>query len=100
VGDQAGDQAGLLVLLILRGVDMENMVLALQALSVGQQDETFGFVVEFVGGLLDDGEMLIDAVEGLVAELIGLLDVGRGVLVGLMNAVLDDGVVQEVLERG
>ena len=58
------------------------MVPALEALVVGEKDEALGIVVELLGGLHDNGEFLVDAVEGLVAEGVDLLDVRRDILVG------------------
>lgn len=78
-----GDEALLVGLLVLGGVDLEDVVLALEALVVGQQDQTLGLVVEVVGGLLDHGESLVDAVERLVAKVVDPVGVGSDVLKGL-----------------
>ena len=85
-----GDQAGLLILLVLAGKDVEDVVAALDALVVRQQDEALGVVVQVVGGPLDDGEALVDAGQGLVAEGVGLGQEGDDVTVGL-GEVGDDG---------
>lgn len=55
---------------------MEDVLLALESFLVGEQNQSTGIVVEVIGGLLDDGEALFDAVQGLVAKAVGLLDVG------------------------
>lgn len=122
------DDATLLILLVLARVDLEDVVAALEGLVVGQPDQALGVGVELAGGLLDDGEALVQAVEGLVAERVGAGNVGRDVGVGLfqpgengsgdglvggvaeldgalaelvglegVDAVTDDGVVEEVL---
>lgn len=70
--------------------DVENVVAALETLVDGEEDDGLGVVVELAGGLLDDGEALVDAVQGLVADGVDALDVGRDVLVGL-GEVGDDG---------
>lgn len=62
-----GDEASLLDLLDLGIVDLENMVLALKTLLERKHDESASILVELVGGLLDSGELLVDAIEGLVA---------------------------------
>lgn len=77
------DKSGLLVLLVLAGVNLKDVLLALKAHGVGHEDQALGVIVEVGGGLLDDGELLIDAVEGLVAEGVGLLNVRRDILVRL-----------------
>lgn len=55
---------------------MEDVLLALKSFLVGEQNQSTGIVVEVIGGLLDDGEALLEAVQGLVAKGIGLLDIG------------------------
>lgn len=67
------------------------MVLALQTLGVGQEDEGLGVVVELGGGLLDNGQLLVELVEGLVAECVGAVDVGGDVLVGAGEPGKDGG---------
>lgn len=62
-----GDETSLLNLLDFRVVDLEDMVLALKALLERKHDESAGILVELVGGLLDSRELLVDAIEGLVA---------------------------------
>lgn len=57
------------------------MIPSLKALVVGEKDEALGIVVELLGGLHDNGELLVDAVEGLIAEGVDLLDVRRDILV-------------------
>lgn len=85
-----GDDALLLELLELGGVDLEDVLLALEPLLVGEQDQSTGVVVEVISGLLDDGEALFDAVQGLVAKGVGLLDIGRDEAIG-SRKVGDDG---------
>jgi hypothetical protein len=48
---------------------------------VGQQNGVLNVVVELSGGLLGGREMLVKSVKRLVAERVGLDDVGRNVLV-------------------
>jgi hypothetical protein len=62
-----GNETSLLDLLNLGVVDIKDVVLALEALLEGKQDESSGILVELIGGLLNGGELLIDTVEGLVA---------------------------------
>jgi hypothetical protein len=52
------------------------VLLPLESLLVGEQNQSTGIVVEVISGLLDDGEALLDAVQGLVAKGVGLLDIG------------------------
>lgn len=54
---------------------MEDVLLALESLLVGEKNQSTGIVVQVIGGLLDNGEALLDAVQGLVAKGVGLLDV-------------------------
>jgi len=61
------DEASLLDLLDLRVVDLEDVVLTLKTLLNWEEDESAGILVELIGGFLDDGELLVDTVEGLVA---------------------------------
>lgn len=81
-GLSVGDEAWLLVLLVFRAVHLKDVIPSLEALVVGEKDEALGIVVELLGGLHDNGEFLVDAVEGLVAEGVDLLDVRRDILVG------------------
>lgn len=83
--------AALLIILDLGRVDVEDVVAALKGLVVGQQDEALGVGVELAGGLLDEGEALVEAVERLVAERVDAGDVGRDVLVGLGEVGQDGG---------
>jgi hypothetical protein len=62
-----GDETSLLDLLDLGVVHLEDVVLALKALLEREQNESAGILVELVGRLLDSGELLIDAIKGLVA---------------------------------
>lgn len=79
------------ILLKLGGVDLKDVVLALEALVVREEDKPFGIVVKLVGGLLDDGEALIEFLKSLVAKVVGLGDVGRDILVGLCEPGKDWG---------
>ena len=125
-----GNDTLLLSLLDLGVVDLEDVVAALEAHAVGQEDEALGVGVNVGGGLLDSGEALVKASQGGVAEGVGLGDVRRDVLVRLgekgddggseslvggisqgngalavlvrlegLDAIVDDGVVEEVLYR-
>lgn len=90
-GLSGGDKTGLLILLVLRVVDLEDVVLALETLVVGQENQFLGLTVELIGGLLDDREALVDTIEGLVTDRVGLLDIRRDVLVGLSQPGNDWG---------
>lgn len=79
-GLSVGDEARLLVLLVFRAVHLKDVVPALETLVVGEKDEAFGIVVKLLGGLHDNGKSLVDAVEGLVAERVDLLDIRRDIL--------------------
>lgn len=103
--DEGGDgglalaQVALLgVLLGLGGVDLEDVVAALDALVVGQEDEGLGVAVELGGGLLDEGEALVDARQRLLAEGVGARDVRRDVLVRL-GEVRQDGRGERLVGR-
>lgn len=104
--DESGGDSGLalandallLVLLGLRRVDLENVVAALDALVVGEEEDVLGVVVEVRGGLLDNGETLVEGVERLVAKRVGTLDVRRDVLVRL-GEVRDDGKSEGLVGR-
>lgn len=85
-----GHDALLLKLLELGSVDLEDVLLALESLLVGEQNQSTGVVVEVIGGLLDDGEALFDAVQGLVAKGVGLLNIGRDEAIG-SSKVGNDG---------
>lgn len=101
-GDQG--EAGLIAtvgLLILAGVGGEDVVAALEALVVWEQDNVLGVGVQLVGGLLDDREALIDLGQCLIAEVVRLLDVGLNVLVGAVEIGHDGsgkGLVSRVAE--
>jgi hypothetical protein len=71
-----GHDTLLLELLKLGSVDLEDVLLALESFLVREQDQSTGIVVKVISGLLDDGEALFDAVQGLVAKGVGLLDIG------------------------
>lgn len=86
------------MLLGLRRVDFENVVAALDTLVVGEEDDVLGVVVEIRGGLLDNGETLIEGVERLVAKRVGTLDVRRDVLVRL-GEVREDGSSEGLVGR-
>jgi hypothetical protein len=78
-----GDEACLLVLFDFRVIDLEDVILALETLMVWEEDKSPRILVELLGGLLGDGESLVDAIEGLAAQGVDLLDVRRDILVGL-----------------
>lgn len=91
-GDQG--EAGLTAavgLLVLAGVGAEDMVAALDALVVWEQDNALGIGVQLVGGLLDDRETLIDLGQCLVAEVVCLLDIGLDILVGAVEVGYNGG---------
>lgn len=74
------------------------MVLALEALAEREQDETLGVRVEVGRRLLDNGKALVDLAEGLLAQGVDLLDVGRDVVVGPAQ-VGEDGLGQRLVGR-
>ena len=80
-----GNDARLLILLVLGRVDLEDVVTALESLVEGKEDEASGLVVEVVSGLLDGGEALVNLVQGLVAKVVGLVDVRGDVIVGPLD---------------
>jgi hypothetical protein len=95
------DKAGLLVLLVLGRVDVQDVITALNTLVVREQNQTLGIIVDVVGGLLDYGEALVNAGERLIAKRIRLREVGRDVLVGLGEIGHDrsgEGLVGRVTE--
>lgn len=92
------DDTLLLVLLGLRGVHVEDVVATLKALVVGEEDDLLGVVVQIGSGLLDDGETLVDAVEGLVTEGVGALDV-RGDVAVRLGEVRKDGSGEGLIGR-
>lgn len=63
------------VLLGLGVVDTEDVVAAFKALVVREQDQALCVIVDLRALLLDDREMLVDAVEGLVTQRVGTLDI-------------------------
>lgn len=76
-----GDETLLLNLLDLARVNLENVILALKTLVVREEDQRLGVIVELGGRLLDNGESLVNLVEGLVAKGIGMRNIWRDVLV-------------------
>lgn len=95
------NKASLLLLLGLGTVDLEDVVAALDTFVVGEEDQALGVVVQLGGRLLDDGEGGIEAVEGLVANGVRTLNVGRNVLVWLGEVGEDrssEGLVSRVTE--
>lgn len=77
-----GNEALLLNLLELARINLEDVVLAFKTLVVGEENQRLGLIVEIGGRFLDNGESLVNLVEGLVAKGIGLCDVWRDVLIG------------------
>lgn len=90
------------MLLGLGVVDAEDVVAALEALVVREQDQALCVIVNLRGGLLDDGETLVDAVESLVTQRVGTLDIrdeiGRECVVGL-GEVRKDGYSKGLVGR-
>ena len=56
--------------------------------SDGPEDIVLDGLVDGLGLLLDDGEVAVDGLEGLLAQLIGLVDVRLSVLVGCLEVAL------------
>lgn len=72
-------------LLILVRVEAKDVVAALEALVVWEQDDALGVGVQLVCGLLDGREPLVDLGQRLVAEVVCLLDVRLDILVGAVE---------------
>lgn len=85
-------------LLVLAGVDVQDVVLALESLVVGEQHETLGVRVQLTSGFLDHGPPLIDLGQCLVAKVVGFLDVRLDVLVGA-GQVRQDGTGESFIGR-
>lgn len=87
-GDQglaAGNVSITPALLVLLPVGRQNVVLALAGHSQGHESQVEDGVLDLLGVLLHDGELVVDFGEAAVGELIGLLDVGRDVAVGTLS---------------
>lgn len=89
-GLAGGDQgeagvAATVGLLVLAGVGAPDVVASLETLVVWEQDNALGIGVQLVGGLLDDREALVDLGQGLVAQVVCLLDVGLDILIGTVE---------------
>lgn len=104
--DQTGGDGSLAVshqtissnVLILGVVDLEDMVLGLGALAHGEEHDALAVAPELARRLLQDGEPLVDLGEDLVANRVGLLDVGRDVFVRL-GKIGDDGLRERLVRR-
>lgn len=94
--DQAGREGGLAVghdtdlgvtsdLLDLAIVDLEDVLLALGALLEREVGNLLGGLDKLSRWLLDGGESLVEGGEGRVTEGVGAGDVGRDVLVWLLE---------------
>ena len=55
----------------------------------GPEDPGLDSLVNGLGLLLDNGEVAVDSLEGLLAQLVCLVDVGLSVLVGSLEVALD-----------
>lgn len=96
-----GNEAVAADLLDLGRVHLEDVILGLQAGVVGKQDDALGAGVELVGGLLDEGSLLVHLGEGMVAEAVGLDEVGTNELkraVEVRDERLGEGLVGRVAE--
>lgn len=82
--------ANLLHLPLIRA---QNVVLALTPLLQREEDDKLRILVELAGGLLDHGELGVDARERAVTDGIGLLDVGGDIFVGTRENV-DEGLAE------
>jgi len=96
-----GDQVVAADLLDLAAVRLEHVVLAGQAGPIWEEDEVAGLLVDLAGGLFDYRKARVDGRERLVAQVVGLLDVGGDVLVRLGEVGdygLGEGLVGRVAE--
>ena len=55
----------------------------------GPEDPALDGLVDGLGLLLDNGEVAVDGLEGFLTQLVGLVDVRLGVLVGSLEVALD-----------
>lgn len=78
-------------ILVFSGVDVNNVVPALESFVVRKKDEALGVRVQLPGGLLDNRPPLVNLGQGLIAEIVGLQDVWLDVLVGLGQVGQDGG---------
>lgn len=85
-------------LLTLAGEDRYHMVLLLHAEAIREEHQALGVLVQLAGGLLDHREALVDLRQSLVAQVVGLADVGRDVLIGLFE-VVKDGLGEDLVGR-
>lgn len=96
-----GDEALLVNLLVLGSIDLEDVVFALDALLVRQENQATGLGEKLRRGLLDDREALVDALERLFANGVGPLEVGGHIAVRLGEPGKDrtgEGLVGSVAE--
>lgn len=82
----------------LSPVGAEHVLLAGLADAEGERGHGAGVVDELIGGLLDDGELLVHLGERLVAEVVGLLRVGGDQLEG-PGEVGEDGDGEDAVCR-
>lgn len=86
-GDKGGSDKGLAVcnnvltadLLLLLAERLQNVVLGFETSANGQGNDALGTGVQLLGGLLDDGEALVNLGQGLVAEVVCLFGIGAQV---------------------
>lgn len=79
-------------------VHLQHMVLGLKTRVVREENDSLGTGVQLVGGLLDEGGRLIDLVQCLVAEGVGLGQIGADELVG-PRKVRQDGLSKGLVGR-
>ncbi len=88
-------------LLVLRVVDIDDMALGLHAFADREVDDGLAVRNQLVCGLLQGRNALIDPGQRIVANSIGLLDVGRDILVRLVEVGQDrfgEGLVSGVAQ--
>ena len=61
----------------------------IHGVGVGPEDPALAGLVDGAGLLVDDGKLAVDGLEGLLAQLVGLVHVRLGVRVGCLEHVLD-----------
>lgn len=61
----------------------------IDGVSVGPEDPALAGLVDGTRLLVDDGELAVDGLEGLLAQLVGLVHVRLGVRVGRLEQALD-----------
>lgn len=77
--------------LVFARVDINHVVPTLKRLGVGKKDKALCLRIQLAGRLLDNRPPLVDFCQGLVAEVVRLLDIWLDILVGLGQIGQDGG---------